>query len=81
MKNITINLENATDAQLFWLEEMLEREIDDAEGTASNEQLWALGSDDWDNEFQHKENASENIEYAEMLKDTLKQLKDIQNYY
>lgn len=75
MKEIRINVTNATDTQIEWLKEMFRIEIDDARGTADNEYLWALGSDDEDNEFQHKENGNENLAYAEMLEDALNQLK------
>lgn len=70
---LRINLALATETQIFWIKEMLQREIEDARGAAENEHIWALGSED-EEATQHEENAEENLEYADMLEDALKAL-------
>lgn len=80
MNEIKINLDYATENQIFWLKELLKEEIEEARVAANNEHLWALGSEDEESERQHEENAEENRDYATMLEGMLKQLGDIWNY-
>lgn len=74
---IKIDINNATETMLFWLEELLLTEIDDAKGTAENEKVFARGSFDEEEEWMHSENAKENLQYAEMLERTLAELQKI----
>lgn len=63
-----------TENMKLWLVEMYQREIEEAESAASNEHLWALGSDDG-HAWQHEENASEQEEYIKLLKELIKSIE------
>ncbi len=53
-----------TENQKIWLEELIEEH----RVAASNEHLWAVGSqDDSEGALQHEENAEEHTEFADML--------------
>ena len=73
--NITINVSNEIVAT--WLGELFREEAEQARGAASNEEMFALGSDEEEAE-QHMENAASNLEYAEILEDAHKQ---VQKYF
>ena len=64
MGEIKINIPNETIA--IWLTELLKEAAEEAEGAASNEELFALGTDG-ESSDQHKENAEVNRQYAEIL--------------
>ena len=63
---IDINLiENETIA--IWLNDLFQKEIEEAESAADNEDIFALGSSGEDARL-HKENAELNRTYVEILK-------------
>ena len=69
---VEINIENELVAT--WLSEVFKEEAEQARGAASNEKLFALGSDD-EEASQHLENAESNLEYAEILEDAYRQVQ------
>lgn len=73
----TITIPVADETTAFWLVSMFEKEAEDADGAASNERLWAKGSDGEAAEM-HLENARLNAEYAELLK---KAKADVEKYW
>lgn len=67
---IKVNTDYITDETIaIWLSDLFKNEIDEVEAAASNENIFALGSDDEESTAQHKENAELNRQYAEILKD------------
>ena len=62
-----------TENQKMWLTNLLENEAEEALGAASNEHLWALGSDTMESATQHEMHADENREYANLLRDIIKE--------
>lgn len=71
---IKINVAQATETQLIWLKSLFEREIEEAKGAASNEHLFALGSEGV-SAAKHEHYAEENAEYSAMLEDALRQVE------
>lgn len=57
-----------TENQKLWLEELIEEH----RVAASNERLWAKGSNDPEQARMHEENAEEHAEFADLL-ETLKE--------
>ena len=60
----------------MWFEELFKNEIEEAKCAASNEHLFALGSDDEESATQHEENADENRLYVEILESALRHVRD-----
>ena len=56
-----------TENMKIWLKELYLSEADEHFGTASNEHLWALGSDNEEAMMLHEINAAEHRDFAEML--------------
>ena len=79
MEPLTLNINEASETILLWFEQLFENEIEEAECAASNEHIWALGSDDQESAEQHETNAEENREYVEYLKDALRQVREMLN--
>ena len=73
---IKIDVTTATETQMIWIENLFETEIEEARCAASNEHIFALGSDD-EESSQHEQNAEENREYAKILENALTQLRKI----
>lgn len=63
-----------TDNIKFWLTEMYNNEIEEARCAASNEHLWALGSDG-ESALQHEMNAEEQRDYVRVLEELRDSLK------
>lgn len=59
-----------------WLMELYEREIEDTQGTISNENLWMLGSETKDEEQMHIDNMANLNEYIATLKTLLNEIKE-----
>lgn len=59
-----------------WLIELYEREIDDTQGTISNEKLWMLGSETKEQEQMHLDNMANLNEYITTLKTLLNDIKE-----
>ena len=57
-----------TENQKTWLLRMIEKEIEETEGTIDNEHLWALGSNDATAQQCHINNIKELKDYIEILK-------------
>lgn len=67
---IKVNTDYITDETIaIWLSDLFKNEIDEAKGAASNEDIFALGSDNEESAAQHKENAELNRQYAKILYD------------
>lgn len=60
--------------QVAWLKEMLEAEIEEALGSASNNHLWALGSETDEEAEMFEMNSDEWRDYAEKLQRYLKNM-------
>lgn len=60
----------------YWLMELYEREIDDTQGTISNEKLWMLGSETKEQEQMHLDNMANLNEYITTLKTLLNDIKE-----
>lgn len=73
---ININIPNETIA--LWLSDLFKKEADEANGAASNEHLFALGSDDNEASEQHEKNTELNRQYAEILKNAY---DDVQKFW
>lgn len=58
-----------TENMRIWLKKLYREAAEDHLITASNEHLWALGSDNNDIAVRHEQNAEEHREFAMMLKD------------
>lgn len=56
-----------------WLSDLIDAAIDDAEGGAKNEHLWALGSETNEASTMHEHNAEELKQYADVLRDIKRQ--------
>ena len=74
--DININVPNETIA--LWLSDLFKKEADEANGAASNEHLFALGSDDNEASEQHENNTELNRQYAEILKNAY---DDVQKFW
>lgn len=59
-----------------WLTELYEREIEDTQGTISNENIWMLGSETKDEEQMHIDNMANLNEYVATLKTLLNEIKE-----
>ena len=59
----------------FWFEELYKKEIEEIEGTISNERLWELGYNGDEPINPHTENIEMLTEYLEALKEKLAEIK------
>ena len=59
-----------------WLIELYEREIEETQGTISNENLWMLGSETKEEEKMHIDNMANLNEYVATLKTLLNEIKE-----
>ena len=59
-----------------WLTELYEREIEEALGSISNERIWLMGSDAWEEEKMHLDNMANLNEYITTLKTLLNDIKE-----
>ena len=59
-----------------WLIEMYEREIKEALGSISNERIWLMGSDVWEEEKMHLDNMTNLNEYITTLKILLNDIRE-----
>ena len=59
-----------------WLIEMYEREIKEALGSVSNERIWLMGSDVWEEEKMHLDNMTNLNEYITTLKILLNDIRE-----
>lgn len=64
-----------TDNIKFWLKQLYANEIEEASAAASNEHLWALGSDDSEMANLHEANAEEQRVYIEILRSLMEEIK------
>ena len=60
-----------------WLIEMYEREIKEALDSISNERIWLMGSDVWEEEKMHLDNMTTLNEYITTLKILLNDIKEV----
>lgn len=73
---IKVNTDDITNETIaIWLRDLFKNEIDEVECAASNEHLFALGSDNAESAAQHEENAELNRQYAEILKDAYNEVE------
>lgn len=63
-----------TENQVEWLKEMLEAEIEEAFGSASNYHRWALGSETDEEAEMFEMYSDEYRDYAEKLQELIKNL-------
>ena len=59
-----------------WLIELYEREIEEAQATISNENLWMIGSKTKEEEQMHVDNMANLNEYIATLKTLLNDIKE-----
>ena len=60
-----------------WLIELYEREIKEALGSISNERIWLMGSDVWEEEKMHLDNMTNLSEYITTLKILLNDIREV----
>jgi hypothetical protein len=58
-----------TENMKIWLKELYLNAAKEHRGAASNERLWALGSDNEEQMMRHEINAAENMDFADILTD------------
>ena len=77
---IKINTDYIEDETIaIWLSNLFKNEIEEVECAASNEHIFALGSDDDESATQHEENAELNRQYAEILRDAYNEMEKYWN--
>lgn len=77
---IKINTDYIEDETIaIWLSSLFKKEIDEVECAASNEHIFALGSDDDESATQHEENAKMCRQYAEILRDAYNEVEKYWN--
>lgn len=59
-----------------WLTQLYEREIKEALGSISNERIWLMGTDVWEEEKMHLDNMENLNEYIVTLKTLMNDIKD-----
>lgn len=59
-----------------WLTQLYEREIKEALGSISNERIWMMGTDVWEEEKMHLDNMENLNEYVATLKTLLNDIKE-----
>lgn len=59
-----------------WLIKLYEREIKEALGSISNERIWLMGTDVWEEEKMHLDNMANLNEYITTLKILLNDIKE-----
>ena len=59
-----------------WLIKLYEREIKEAFGSISNERIWLMGSDVWEEGKMHLDNMANLNEYIATLKTLLNDIKE-----
>lgn len=60
-----------------WLIELYEREIKEAIGSISNERIWLMCTDVWEEEKMHLDNMANLNEYITTLKTLLNDIKEV----
>ena len=60
-----------------WLIELYEREIKDTLGSISNERIWLIGSDVWEEKKMHLDNMANLNEYITTLKILLNDIREV----
>ena len=60
-----------------WLIKLYEREIKEALGSISNERIWLMGSDVWEEGKMHLDNMANLNEYITALKILLNDIKEV----
>lgn len=65
-----------TENMKIWLKELYLEAAEEHYGAASNEHLWALGSDDDETAMLHEMNADENRAFAMILEDMAKKIEE-----
>lgn len=60
-----------------WLIELYEREIKEALGSISNERIWLMGTNVWEEEKMHLDNMTNLNEYITTLKILLNDIKEV----
>ena len=65
-----------TENMKIWLKELYLEAAEEHYGAASNEHLWALGSDNDEAAMLHEMNADENRAFAMMLEDMAKKIEE-----
>jgi hypothetical protein len=59
-----------------WLTQLYEREIKEALGSISNERIWLMGTDVWEEEKMHLDNMANLNEYITTLKILLNDIRE-----
>lgn len=59
-----------------WLTQLYEREIKEALGSISNERIWMMGTDVWEEEKMHLDNMENLNEYIATLRTLLNNIKE-----
>ena len=60
-----------------WLIELYEREIEEALCSVSNERIWLMGSDVWEEGKMHLDNMANLNEYITTLKTLLNDIREV----
>lgn len=59
-----------------WLTELYERKIEEALGSISNERIWLMGADGWEEEKMHLDNMANLNKYIATLRTLLNNIKE-----
>ena len=59
-----------------WFTKLYEREIEEAIGSLSNEMIWLIGADVWEEEKMHLDNMANLNEYIATLRTLLNDIKE-----
>ena len=69
-----VDLSVLDEMQREWFKQLIKSEIEETEGTISNERLWQKGSDTDEQVMMHEENIARLNDYAEFLRGITNQL-------
>ena len=69
-----VDLSVLDEMQREWFKQLIKSEIEETEGTISNERLWQKGSDTDEQVMMHEENIARLNDYAEFLHGIANQL-------
>ena len=69
-----VDLSVLDEMQREWFKQLIKSEIEETEGTISNERLWQKGSDTDEQVMMHEENIARLNDYAEFLRGIANQL-------
>lgn len=66
-----------TENMKLWLKELYLEAAEEHRIAASNEHMWALGSNDEEQTMLHEINAAENMDFADILTDMANKIEEV----